>query len=79
MYVGFTLLLIAFALACLPSGNVPPTGPAAPAVAPATPEAPVLDVPKSPALQQDQEIIFQDDFKNPGSGWTVFRLSLIHI
>jgi hypothetical protein len=70
--VGFVLVLIVCAVACLPSGNVAPPQSDAPVVAPAPPAAPVQDASKLPALQQNQRVIFQDDFKNPGSGWNVF-------
>jgi len=70
--VCFILVLIACAVACLPSGNVATPQPAAPTAAPSTSVATVQDASQLPALQQGQKVIFQDDFKNPGSGWTVF-------
>lgn len=70
--VGLAIVLIVCVVACLPSENVSPREPSAPAVAPSTPAATVQDAPKLPTLHQDQRVIFQDDFKDSRSGWTVF-------
>ena len=70
--VGFILILIVCAVACLPSENVSPPMPSAPVAAPSTPAASVQDAPKLPTLQQNQKVILQDDFKDSKSGWTVF-------
>jgi hypothetical protein len=68
-YVGFILVLILCAIACLPSENISPLK--APIVAPSTPAASVQDAPKLPTLQQTQKVILRDDFKDSNSGWTV--------
>jgi len=70
--VGFILVLIVYAMACLPSENVSPPMPSAPVVAPSTPAASVQDATKLPTLQQNQKVILQDDFEDSRSGWTGF-------
>lgn len=66
--VVILLLLIIGSLACVPAGKIPPQVPPAPVAAPSAPAAsPIL-----PAVQPARPVIFQDDFKDPGSGWTVF-------
>ena len=72
MYVGFTLIFIVCAVACLPSENISSPEPSVPAILPAAPSETIQDESGLPALQQNQNVIFQDDFTNPGSGWTVF-------
>ena len=72
MYVGFILVLIVCVIACLPSKNMSPPEPSTPVVAPSTPAVSTQDTSKLPTLQQNQKIIFQDDFKDAKSGWTVF-------
>jgi hypothetical protein len=45
--------------------------PTAPVVS--TPQSsPTQDLPKTAAVQQNRKILFQDDFKDPGSGWRTF-------
>lgn len=70
--LGFILLLIVCAMACLPSENISTPKPPAPTVAPSTPAASVTDVPKLHPVQQTRKVIFQDDYKDTKSGWTVF-------
>jgi hypothetical protein len=69
---GFILVLIVSLMACLPSESLSPPKPSAPVIAPPAPAASAQDAPKSAALQQNQKVILQDDFKDPNSGWTVF-------
>ena len=72
VYLGFILVLIVYAIACVPSKNVSPPLPSAPVVAPSIPAASTQDTSKLPTLQQNQKVIFQDDFKDSKSSWTVF-------
>ena len=72
VYLGFILVLIVCAIACVPAQNASPLAPSVPVIAPSTPAASDQDTSKLPTLQQTQRIIFQDDFKYAKSGWTVF-------
>ncbi len=68
----FVLASIVFAVACLPAESVSRRIPSTPVVAPSIPSEPPQDASKLPVLPQKQRVIFQDDFKDPSSGWTVF-------
>ena len=72
VYLGFILVLIICAIACVPAQNASPPAPSSPVVALPAPAATDQDSSKLPTLQQTQKIIFQDDFKDAKSGWTVF-------
>ena len=69
--LGCTLILIVCAVACLPSENISPSVPSVPVAVPSAPSI-IRDIPASITLQPNPNVVFQDDFANPGSGWTVF-------
>lgn len=70
-FPGFALLLIC-AAAFMPAGCSAPPGATAPAATLPAPAAPAPLPAAQPPLQQAQKAFFQDDFKNPASGWKVF-------
>ena len=70
--VGFTLALIVCAVACLPSENISFPESPAPVDVPSTPSDSVQETPAITTSQSNPNIAFQDDFTNPGSGWSVF-------
>ena len=72
VYLGFILVLIVCAIACVPARNMSPPTPSVPVAAPPAPAASDQGTSTLPTLQQTQRIIFQDDFKDAKSGWTVF-------
>jgi hypothetical protein len=64
-------LIVIFMVACVPSQSAVPQTQPAPVVS--TPQlSTAQDLPKPPAVQQSRKTLFQDDFKNHGSGWRVF-------
>ena len=65
-------MLILCAMACLPSENILLPEPSVPAILPSAPSETIQDESGLPDLKQGQNIIFLDDFQNPGSGWTIF-------
>jgi hypothetical protein len=65
-----TLLLLLIAIACAPTEAVIPPKPVAPNVPPPATAVPAQVTPKQPAMTG--KVIFQDDFKDSNSGWTVF-------
>lgn len=69
-WFGFILVLLICAIACSPAQTVSPPRPAAPVVTQPATAVPAQDTSKQPAMTG--EVIFQDDFKGPNSGWTVF-------
>jgi len=64
------LIMLGLAACALVPATVPQTQPATVVSTPQS--SPVQEKPASPAVQPDRKILFQDDFKNPNSGWRVF-------
>ena len=64
-------LIMICLVACVPTQSAVTPTQLAPVVSTTQPSA-APDLPKQAAVQQNRKILFQDDFKNPGSGWRVF-------
>jgi len=58
-------------VACAPTRSAVPQTPSVPVISTPQPSA-AQDLPEPPAVQENRKILFQDDFKNPTSGWRVF-------
>jgi len=72
MCVGFVLVTIPYAVSCLPSVNVSSPETSVPVAVSSIPSDNVQETPTAYISQPNPNIIFQDDFTNPGSGWSVF-------
>jgi len=59
-------------MACIPSERISSTEPTISVEAPSVPSDNVQETPTISTSQPNPNIIFQDDFTNPGNGWSVF-------
>ena len=71
-YVSLILVLIICSVTCLPTDNVSTTSPSFPVAPTLVPLTTVRDTSASTTSEPNSNVIFQDDFTNPGSGWMVF-------
>ncbi|MFA5065079.1 MAG: hypothetical protein WC566_06410 [Dehalococcoidia bacterium] len=71
-YTISILVLIICAVACLPSENMSSPEPPGHVAVPSTPSDNVQETPALASPQPNPNIVFQDDFTNPGGGWSVF-------